>query len=113
MGREKQKMKERVWVPVFLSCIHSTHASDKALVRKQCVHLIITLSHAHTNALSPFLPKILANILRHLRYPDSSVRAACAHTIVALSASHPFSSFFKPLAQALFTEQNLHSQLNC
>ncbi|KAL2340843.1 hypothetical protein Fmac_008783 [Flemingia macrophylla] len=70
---------EPQWVPVFLSCIHSTHASDKAPVRRQCVHLVATLSHAHANALSPFLPKILANLLRRLRDPDSSVRAACPH----------------------------------
>ncbi|XP_020235404.1 TORTIFOLIA1-like protein 3 [Cajanus cajan] len=100
-------------VPVFLSCIHSTDASDKTPVRKQCVHLVATLSHAHANALSPFLSKILANLVRRLRDPDSSVRAACADSVAALSARvtrQPFSSFLKPLAEALFTEQEPSSQ---
>ncbi|RDY07037.1 TORTIFOLIA1-like protein 3, partial [Mucuna pruriens] len=100
-------------VPVFLSCIYSTDASDKTPVRKQCVHLVATLSHAHGNALSPFLAKILANLVRRLRDPDSSVRAACADSVSALSAhvtKQPFSSFLKPLAEALFTEQDPNSQ---
>ncbi|KAK7411507.1 hypothetical protein VNO78_02941 [Psophocarpus tetragonolobus] len=100
-------------VPVFLSCIHSTDASDKTPVRKQCVHLVATLSHAHGDALSPFLSKILANLVRRLRDPDSSVRAACADSVSALSArvtKQPFSSFLKPLAEALFTEQDPNSQ---
>ncbi|KAJ1421779.1 Armadillo-type fold [Sesbania bispinosa] len=65
-------------VPVLLSCIHSTDGSDKSPVRKQCVQLVATLSEAHGNALSPFLSKILTNIVRRLRDPDSSVRTACA-----------------------------------
>ncbi|QCE13849.1 HEAT protein [Vigna unguiculata] len=100
-------------VPVFLSCIHSTDASDKTPVRKQCVHIVATLSHAHGDALSPFLSRILANLVRRLRDPDSSVRAACADSVGALSARvtrQPFSSFLKPLAEALFTEQDPNSQ---
>ncbi|XP_061373518.1 TORTIFOLIA1-like protein 3 [Gastrolobium bilobum] len=100
-------------VPVFLSCIHSTDASDKSPVRKQCVHLLAILSEAHGNVLSPFLSKILANIVRRLRDPDSSVRTACANSVSALSAhvtKQPFSSFLKPLGEALFTEQDPNSQ---
>ncbi|KAK7317217.1 hypothetical protein RJT34_01257 [Clitoria ternatea] len=100
-------------VPVFLSCIHSTDSSDKTPVRKQCVLLLAVLSEAHGNALSPFLSKILANIVRRLRDPDSSVRTACADSVSALSARvtrQPFSSFLKPLAEALFTEQDVNSQ---
>ncbi|KAL2320142.1 hypothetical protein Fmac_029111 [Flemingia macrophylla] len=51
-----------------------------------CLHII--------DYVSPFL----ANLLRCLLDPDSSVPHRCAHTVAALSASHPFSSFFKPLA---------------
>ncbi|KAL3025092.1 hypothetical protein AAZX31_04G161600 [Glycine max] len=101
-------------VPVFLSCIHSTDASDKTPVRKQCVHLVATLSHAHGDALSPFLSKILACLVRRLRDPDSSIRAACADSVGALSARvtrQPFAAaFLKPLAEALFTEQDPSSQ---
>ncbi|KAK7304566.1 hypothetical protein VNO77_42447 [Canavalia gladiata] len=100
-------------VPAFLSCIHSTDASDKTPVRKQCVHLVAILSEVHGDALSPYLSKILANIVRRLRDPDSSVRTACADSVLALSArvtKQPFSSFLKPLAEALFTEQDPNSQ---
>lgn len=51
--------------------------------------------------------------MRRLRDPDSSVRAACADSVGALSARvtrQPFSSFLKPLAEALFTEQDPNSQ---
>ncbi|KAL2340813.1 hypothetical protein Fmac_008753 [Flemingia macrophylla] len=58
----------------------------------------------------PSLFPFLANLLRRRLYPDSCVCTSCAHVIVALSGSYPFSSFLKPLAQALFTEQDLPSQ---
>lgn len=98
---------------VFLSCIHSTDASDKSPVRKQCVYILEVLSETHGNSLSPYLLKILGNIVRRLRDPDSSVRSACVNSVSALSAhitKQPFSSFLKPLAEALFTEQDQNSQ---
>ncbi|KAF7806132.1 TORTIFOLIA1-like protein 3 [Senna tora] len=101
-------------VPVFLSCIHSTNASDKSPVRKQCVHLMEVLSETHGNTLSPYLSKILSHIVRRLRDPDSAVRSACVNSVSALSAritKQPFSSFLKPLTEALFTEQDQNSQL--
>ncbi|KAJ7956302.1 Microtubule-associated protein TORTIFOLIA1 [Quillaja saponaria] len=101
-------------VPVFLSCIHSTDASDKSPVRKQCVHVLEILSETHGNTLSPYLSKILANIIRRLRDPDSSVRSACVNSVSALSThitKQPFSSFLKPLTEALFTEQDPNSQI--
>ncbi|KAI4336075.1 hypothetical protein L6164_014650 [Bauhinia variegata] len=101
-------------VPVFLSCIYSTDASDKSPVRKQCVHLFHVLSEIHGNSLSPYLSKILASIVRRLRDPDSSVRSACVNSVSALSThitKQPFSSFLKPLTEALFTEQDHNSQI--
>ncbi|KAI4343798.1 hypothetical protein L6164_011106 [Bauhinia variegata] len=101
-------------VPVFLSCIYSTDASDKSPVRKQCVHLFHVLSETHGNSLSPYLYKILASIIRRLRDPDSSVRSACVNSVSALSThitKQPFSSFLKPLTEALFTEQDHNSQM--
>ncbi|KAF7838388.1 TORTIFOLIA1-like protein 3 [Senna tora] len=75
-------------VSVFLSCIHSADASDKSPVRKQCVQVLEVLSETHGNALSPYLSKILGNIVRRLRDTDSA-----------------------PLAEALFTEQDQNSQM--
>ncbi|KAG7954706.1 hypothetical protein I3843_11G033200 [Carya illinoinensis] len=100
--------------PTFLSCIHSTDPSDKSPVRKQCVNLLAILSENHGNALSPYLSKMLSSITRRLRDPDSSVRSACVNSVAAMS-SHvtkpPFVSFLKPLADALFTEQDLNAQI--
>ncbi|XP_004299598.1 PREDICTED: microtubule-associated protein TORTIFOLIA1 [Fragaria vesca subsp. vesca] len=101
-------------VPTFLSCIHATDASDKSPVRKQCVHLIAVLSEIHGDALAPHLSKMLGNITKRLRDPDSAVRSACQNAVASLSChvtKPPFSSFSKPLTEALFTEQDVHSQI--
>lgn len=101
-------------VPVFLSCMYSTDSSDKSPVRKQCVQLLGLLSETHGNALSPYLSKILANIVRRLRDPDSSVRSACVNSVSSLAChvtKQPFPSFLKPLSEALFTEQDQNAQI--
>ncbi|KAK7291660.1 hypothetical protein RIF29_06979 [Crotalaria pallida] len=101
-------------VPTFLSCILSTDSSDKSLVRKQCVNILALLAETHGNALSPYLSKIIAAVVRRLRDPDSSVRSACVNSVSALSChvtKQPFSTFLKPLSDALFTEQDQNSQI--
>ncbi|CAL5198309.1 unnamed protein product [Lathyrus oleraceus] len=101
-------------VPVFLSCLYSTDASDKSPVRKQCVYLFGILSETHGNALSPYLSKIIANIIRRLRDTDTSVRSACVNSVSALAChvtKQPFLSFLKPLSEALFTEQEQNAQI--
>ncbi|XP_058762444.1 TORTIFOLIA1-like protein 3 [Vicia villosa] len=101
-------------VPVFLSCLYSTDASDKSPVRKQCVQLFGFLSEIHGNALSPYLSKIIANIIRRLRDTDTSVRSACVNSVSALAChvtKQPFLSFLKPLSEALFTEQEQNAQI--
>ncbi|KAL5064711.1 hypothetical protein RYX36_026448 [Vicia faba] len=101
-------------VPVFLSCLYSTDASDKSPVRKQCVQLFGLLSETHGNALSPYLSKIIANIIRRLRDTDTSVRSACVNSVSALAChvtKQPFLSFLKPLSEALFTEQEQNAQI--
>ena len=78
------------------------------------MHILEILSESHGNTLSPYLSKILANIIRRLRYPDSSLRSACVNSVSALSnhiTKQPFSSFLKPLTEALFTEQDQNSQM--
>ncbi|KAG5056662.1 hypothetical protein GLYMA_05G032600v4 [Glycine max] len=100
-------------LPAFLSCMYSTDASDKPPVRKQCVHLLGFLAQTHGNMLAPYLSKILGSVVRRLRDVDSSVRSACVNSIAALSghvSKQPLNSFLKPLAEALFTEQDQNAQ---
>lgn len=83
-------------------------------MRKQCVRLFAVLSEFHGNSLSPYLSKILSNITRRFRDPDSSVRSACVNSVAALSSNvtkPPFSTFLKPLTDSLFSEQDCNSQI--
>ncbi|CAJ1943964.1 unnamed protein product [Sphenostylis stenocarpa] len=101
-------------LPAFLSCMYSTDASDKPPVRKQCVQLLGFLAETHGNILAPYLSKILGSVVRRLRDADSSVRSACVTSVAALShhvSRQPLHSFLKPLAEALFTEQDQNAQV--
>ncbi|KAG2326930.1 hypothetical protein Bca52824_009658 [Brassica carinata] len=100
----------------FISVILSADAGDKPAVRKHCIHLLAVLSLSlPPNSLSPFLPKILSRVARRLRDPDSSVRSACVAAVSAISSrttKPPFgTAFVKPLAEALFTEQEVNAQI--
>ncbi|XP_020203483.1 TORTIFOLIA1-like protein 3 [Cajanus cajan] len=100
-------------VPAFLSCMYSTDASDKPTVRKQCVQLLGFLAETHGNLLAPHVAKILGSVVRRLRDADSSVRSTCVSSVAALSrhvSKQPLGSFVKPLAEALFTEQDQNAQ---
>ncbi|CAH2043819.1 unnamed protein product [Thlaspi arvense] len=100
----------------FISVILSADTGDKPAVRKHCIHLLAVLSVSlPPNSLSPFLSKILARITRRLRDPDSSIRSTCVAAVSAISsrtAKPPFASaFMKPLADTLFTEQEVNAQI--
>ncbi|XP_061360821.1 TORTIFOLIA1-like protein 4 [Gastrolobium bilobum] len=99
----------------FLSCIHNTDSSSKSPVRKQCVHLLNLLSRFHGDALSPFVSKMIATVLRRLRDPDSAVRSACVDAVAAMSSRitrPPFSAaFMRPLMDCLTQEQDANSQI--
>ncbi|VVB17722.1 unnamed protein product [Arabis nemorensis] len=100
----------------FISVILSADTGDKPAVRKHCIHLLAVLSVSlPPNSLSPFLSKILARITRRLRDPDSSIRSTCVAAVSAISSrttKPPFSSaFMKPLADTLFTEQEVNAQI--
>ncbi|MBA0678132.1 hypothetical protein Goari_019494, partial [Gossypium aridum] len=102
-------------LPTFISCILAVDSSDKSGVRKQCVKLISVLAVTYPNSLPHFLPKILSSLLRRLRDPNSVVRSACVDAVSALSVNltkcNFSSSFFKPLSDALFTEQEPNAQI--
>ncbi|XP_047151414.1 TORTIFOLIA1-like protein 4 isoform X2 [Vigna umbellata] len=99
----------------FLSCIHNTDSSSKSPVRKQCVHLLNILSRFHGEALSSFLPKMLATVLRRLRDTDSAVRSACVDAVAEMSTRitrPPFATaFLRPLMDALVQEQDVNTQI--
>lgn len=101
-------------IPPFVSSISATDSSDKSPVRKQCLRLISLISEHHGDSLSPHLSKLLTAVVRRLRDPDSAVRAACVTACASIS-SHltkpPFSSIIKPFLEALFTEQEMNSQI--
>lgn len=101
-------------LPTFLSCILSTDSSDKPGLRKQSLKLISLLARTYAHSLSPFVPKIISHLLRRLRDPDSAVRSACIDAVSALASNFTkcsFSSFLKPLCDAVFTEQDLNAQI--
>ncbi|XP_042051849.1 TORTIFOLIA1-like protein 4 [Salvia splendens] len=99
----------------FLNCLSATDSSEKSPVRRQCVRLISVLSAAHGDALSPHVSKMISAVLRRLRDPDSAVRAACVEAVSSISAhvtSPPlFAAILKPLAEALFHEQDSKAQI--
>ncbi|KAK9119575.1 hypothetical protein Scep_017668 [Stephania cephalantha] len=100
--------------PSFLSCIFYTDSSQKPLVRRQCARLLSFLSQTHGDSLSPHLPKMLSNVVKRLRDPDSAVRLACVQAVSAM-AKHitrpPFSVFLKLLTEPVAVEQDWNSQI--
>ncbi|XP_077237915.1 TORTIFOLIA1-like protein 5 [Tasmannia lanceolata] len=98
----------------FLSCIYETDSSQKSPVRRQCVRLLSVLSDTHGNILTPFLPRMVGNLIRRLRDPDSAVRSACveAVSVMASRITKPsFTVFLKPLSETLILEQDYNSQI--
>ncbi|KAK9116996.1 hypothetical protein Sjap_015943 [Stephania japonica] len=101
-------------LPSFLSCVFHTDPSHKPLLRRQCPRLLALLSQTHPpHSLSPHLPKMLSNLVKRLRDPDSSVRLACVHAASAMArhlTAPPFSLFVKAFLDPLATEQDWNSQ---
>ncbi|EYU26441.1 hypothetical protein ABFS82_04G164400 [Erythranthe guttata] len=100
-------------LPPFVSSIAATDSSDKSPVRRQCLRLVSVLSEHHGNSLSPHHSKLLSAVVRRLRDPDSSIRAACVAASLSLSSnltSLPFTSISKPFLDSLFSEQDPNAQ---
>ncbi|GLJ26447.1 hypothetical protein SUGI_0510480 [Cryptomeria japonica] len=96
----------------FLSCIFETDSQHKSIVRRECVKVFATVAASHGELLLPFLPKMVGNIIRRLKDPDSNVRDACVDVIGVLASKilHSFSVLVKPLCEAL-AEQNRQLQV--
>ncbi|KAG0470655.1 hypothetical protein HPP92_017355 [Vanilla planifolia] len=99
----------------FLSAVSDTRPSDKTPLRRHSLRLLSVLTHSlPPSALAPHVSRILSAALRRLRDPDSSVRNALVQVARSLAAASPPSvlvnALLRPLADALFLEQDLHSQ---
>jgi hypothetical protein len=109
---------------MLLSCLYdfTADAQQKSVVRRECIKMFGTLATLHPEALKPHLHKIVANIVRRLKDPDSSIREACVEAMGILAAQIPaggaaaaeagssISIFVKPLLEAL-GEQNRNLQV--
>ncbi|MCO5603664.1 hypothetical protein L7F22_057815 [Adiantum nelumboides] len=73
-------------ISLCLSCLYDTDIQQKAAVRKECVKMFGTLASLHDDLLGPHLSKIVINIVKRLRDPDSSIRDACVDTMGTLAA---------------------------
>ncbi|KAI3931399.1 hypothetical protein MKX01_040316 [Papaver californicum] len=93
----------------FLNCIYDTDSSEKTPVRKQCVKILGFLSETHGDSLIPFANKMVLNIIKRLRDSDTSVRLACIDSVSVMVnqiENVPFTSFTKPLMEAIQIEQD-------
>ncbi|XP_010414639.1 PREDICTED: microtubule-associated protein TORTIFOLIA1 [Camelina sativa] len=100
--------------PLFINCLQSTDSSAKSPVRKHCVSLLSVLSRSHGDSLAPHLSKMVSTVLRRLRDPDSSVRAACATASVDMTTSitgTPFSILLGPMIETLIHDCDLNAQI--
>jgi hypothetical protein len=102
---------------MFLSCLYETNAQQKSAVRRECIKLFGTLATLHGEALGAHAPKIVSNIVRRLRDPDSNIRDVCVEVMGVLAsqiggteAGASLHIFVKPLLEAL-GEQNRNLQV--
>ncbi|KAI3865293.1 hypothetical protein MKX03_037271 [Papaver bracteatum] len=98
----------------FLNCIYDTDSSEKTPVRKQCVKILGFLSENHGDSLNPFVNKMVLNIIKRLRDSDTAVRLACVDSIAVMVnqiENVPFTSFTKPLMEAIQLEQDYNIQI--
>ncbi|KAI4352995.1 hypothetical protein L6164_007194 [Bauhinia variegata] len=103
----------------FLSCILDTDSEQKSTVRKECIRLMGTMARFHEGLILPHLPKMVANIVKRLRDPDTIVRDVCVETLGVLAnklvncvneSDKVFVILVRPLFDAL-GEQNKQVQL--
>ncbi|KAL5722404.1 hypothetical protein ACHQM5_005928 [Ranunculus cassubicifolius] len=99
---------------LYLNCIYYTDPTQKLTVRKQCARLLGFMAEIHRDSLSPFVMKMIGNVIKRLRDSDSSVRSTLVES-VAMMASQisrpPFSVFLKPLMEAISVEQDQSAQI--
>lgn len=104
-------------ISLYLTCLYDTDAQQKSVVKRECMRLVGTLATLHGDLLSPHLPKMVANIVKRLKDPDSNIRDACVESMGVLASqiggAGPGAAttvFVKPLLEAL-GEQNKTLQI--
>ncbi|KAG7588232.1 Armadillo-type fold [Arabidopsis suecica] len=100
---------------LFINCLQSTDSSAKSPVRKHCVSLVSVLSRSHGDDLAPHLSKMVSTVIRRLRDPDSSVRAACAAASVDMTTNitgTPFSILLGPMIETLIHDCDPNAQIS-
>lgn len=95
-------------ISLFLTCLYDTDPQLKSVVRRESIRLIGTLATLHGDALACHLPKMVGNIVKRLKDPDSNIRDACVETMGILAsqiggadAGSAAAVFVKPLLEAL------------
>lgn len=95
-------------IALFLACLYDTDAQQKSVVRRESIRLVGTVATIHGDALACHLPKMVANIVKRLKDPDSTIRDACVETIGIVAsqiggadAGSATTVFVKPLLEAL------------
>ncbi|CAN7109969.1 hypothetical protein BRARA_A01682 [Brassica rapa] len=103
-------------LPMFLNCLYDSCSDPKPAVKKECLHLLSYVCSLHSDSTAAHLTRIIAQIVKRLKDPDSGVRDACRDTIGALSGIYlkgreegsntlAVGLFVKPLFEAM-GEQN-------
>jgi len=75
-------------VSMCLSCLYDTDGEQKSAVRKECVKLFGTIANVHGDAIASHLRKIISNIVKRIKDPDSNVRDACPETMGIFAAQY-------------------------
>lgn len=95
-------------IALFLTCLYDTDSQQKSVVRRECIRLVGTLASIHGDLLASHLPKMVANIVKRLKDPDSNIRDACVESMGVLASSIGGADsgavttvFVKPLFEAL------------
>nr|PNR28124.1 hypothetical protein PHYPA_028716 [Physcomitrium patens] len=95
-------------IALFLACLFDTDGQQKSVVRRDCLRLVGKLASLHKDLMACHLPKMVGNIVRRLKDPDSNIRDACVETIGIMASQvsgfdglSTINVFVKPLLEAL------------
>lgn len=75
-------------VSICLSCLYDTDCEQKSVVRRECVKLFGTIANVHGDGIALHLTKIISNIVKRIKDPDSNVRDTCPETMGIFAAQY-------------------------
>lgn len=73
-------------IPMFLNCLYDAVSDPKPPVKNESLRLLAVVCAVHQHSAAPHLTKIIAQIVRRLKDPDSAARDACRNAVGALAA---------------------------